>query len=53
MKYAYRNGTILTGEKDMEPLTGMTLLTDGDRIEAIVPDEGDVAGYETVDLQGK
>ena len=53
MKYAYRNGTILTGEKDMEPMTGMTLLTDGDRIEAIVPDEGDLAGYETVDLQGK
>ena len=53
MKYAYRNGIILTGERDMEPMTGMTLLTDGERIEAIVPDEGDVAGYETVDLQGR
>lgn len=53
MKYAYRNATILTGEKDMEPLQGMTLLTSGDRIEAIVPDTGDVPGYETVDLQGK
>lgn len=53
MKYAYRNATILTGEKDMEPLQGMTLLTSGDRIEGIVPDTGDVPGYETVDLQGK
>lgn len=53
MKYAYRNATILTGEKDMEPLQGMTLLTSGDRIEAIVPDTGDMPGYETVDLQGK
>ncbi len=53
MKYAYRNATILTGEKDMEPLQGMALLTSGDRIEAIVPDTGDVPGYETVDLQGK
>ncbi|MBQ0134288.1 MAG: amidohydrolase family protein [Clostridiales bacterium] len=53
MEYAYRNATILTGEKDMEPLQGMTLLTSGDRIEAIVPDTGDVPGYETVDLQGK
>ncbi len=53
MKYAYRNGIILTGEEDMEPLQGLRLLTDGDRIVAIEPDSGDVPGYETVDLQGK
>ncbi len=53
MKYAYRNGYILSGEADMEPLSGMALLTNGEKIEAIVPDQRDFPGYETVDLQGK
>lgn len=53
MKYAYRNGFLLTGEKDMAPIGGMALLTNGDRIESILPDTGDFVGYKTIDLQGK
>ena len=52
-KLAYINGVILTGEKDMEPITGMTLFTDGDRIEAIKPADTATEGYEVVDLDGR
>ena len=52
MKYAYTNGYILDGTKEMTPLAGHTVLTDGEKIEAIVPDGADLTGYEVVDLQG-
>jgi dihydroorotase-like cyclic amidohydrolase len=52
MKYAYRNGIILDGTKDMEPRTGIAVLTNGEIIEDIVPDYAVPAEYEIVDLQG-
>ena len=52
MKYAFVNGWILDGTKEMEPRGGLALLTDGDKIEAIVPDTGDLSGYQRVDLKG-
>ena len=52
MKYAYRNGIILDGTKDMEPRTGIAVLTNGEIIEDIVPDYAVPADYEIVDLQG-
>lgn len=51
MKYAYTNGYILTGEEDMTPIAGQTVLTDGELITAIVPDTADLAGYQVVDLK--
>ena len=55
MKYAYINGQILDGSENMTPQTGMMILTDGDKIEAIIPQkpETDLAGYEIVDLASK
>lgn len=55
MKYAYINGQILDGSENMIPQTGMMILTDGDKIEAIVPQEPEtnLAGYEIVDLASK
>ena len=53
MKYAYTNGFLLDGSADMTPLGGHTVLTDGEHIEAIVPDGADLTGYEVVDLRGQ
>ncbi|MBQ1467986.1 MAG: amidohydrolase family protein, partial [Solobacterium sp.] len=52
MKYAFRNGTILNGTKDMHPVTGMTVLVEDEHIKDIVPDSTPTEGYETVDLNG-
>ncbi len=37
MGYAYTNGTILDGTWAMEPLEGMALLQEGEKIVDIVP----------------
>ncbi len=52
MKYAFVNGTILDGTKDMQPITSKAVLTDGDRIVDIVSDVKSLQGYEIVDLKG-
>lgn len=52
MKYAYRNGIILDGTENMEPLTGTAVLTDGEIIENLVKDYEVPSEYEIVDLQG-
>lgn len=52
MKYAFVNGHILDGTRDMEVREGLALLTNDDRIEAITPDTGDFDGYQRVDLKG-
>ena len=41
-KYAFTNGVILTGEENMTPITGHTLLTSGDRIIDIQPADAPV-----------
>ena len=51
-KIAFINGIILTGEKDMEPLKGHTLFTEGDRIKEIKKDPVSTKGYEVIDLKG-
>lgn len=53
MKYAYKNGKILNGTKEMQVQTGLTILTEGENITAIVPEETRLSGYTEVDLQGK
>lgn len=52
MKYAFVNGHILDGTADMTAREGLALLTDGAKIEAIVPRDADLTGYEQVDLKG-
>ena len=37
MKYALINGILLDGTETMHPRSGLTVLVNGDRIEAIVP----------------
>ena len=53
MKHAYVNAVILDGTENMEPKTGLAVLTDGERITDIVPNDTDFSGYEIVDLKGK
>lgn len=53
MKYAFVNGVILDGTRDMEPLSGKTVLIDGEKITAIVDAGTDCSGYEKIDLGGK
>ena len=50
MKYAYINGKILDGTKDMQVKEGFVILTDNDKIEDIVKAGTDLNGYEKVDL---
>ena len=53
MKYALTNGVILDGAKDMQPQTGKTVLIDGEKIAAIVPDSAGISGYTPINLKGK
>lgn len=53
MNYAFINGKILDGTKDMEVQEGLCILTNGKKIVDIVPTGSDLDGYEKVDLGGK
>ena len=53
MNYAFINGKILDGTKDMEIREGLCILTKGKKIMDIVPAGSDLNGYEKVDLGGK
>lgn len=53
MKYAYKNGKILDGTKEMQVQTSLILLTDRKKITGLVPDGSDLSGYTEVDLAGK
>ncbi len=52
MNYAFTNGKILDGTKDMKPQEGRCILTQGEKIVDIVPDGTDLSGYEIIDLKG-
>lgn len=53
MKYAYCNGILLDGTKDMEPKTGLIVLSEDDQIVGVVDQGTAITGYEMVDLKGK
>ena len=53
MKDAYVNGIILDGSETMVPKQNMVILTDGEKIEKIVPKGTDLQGYEKIDLGGQ
>ena len=52
MKRAYTNGILLDGTEQMEPVQGKVLLTENDKITAIVEDCTSLDGYEVIDLHG-
>ena len=52
MKYALINGILLDGTETMQPRPGLTVLVNGDRIEAIVPAGTEGSDYERIDLAG-
>lgn len=53
MKYAIKNGYILSGHQEMVPVSGKVILVDGEKITAIVEEGSDISGYEIIDLNGK
>lgn len=53
MKYAIKNAIVLDGTKDMVPQDDVIVLTNDDKIEAIVPSSYDTRQYTDLDLQGQ
>lgn len=53
MKYAFINGKILDGTKDMQVKENLSILIDGERIVDIVPPEQVPSEYKKIDLRGK
>ena len=52
MKYAYINGKILDGDKDMQVKEGMVILTDGEKITGIEKEVPSAADIKVIDLGG-
>ena len=52
MKRAYTNGILLDGTEQMQPVAHKILLTEDDKIIAIVDEGVDLDGYEVIDLHG-
>lgn len=52
MKRAYTNGILLDGTEQMQPAEHKILLTEDDKIIAIVDEGVDLDGYEVIDLHG-
>lgn len=53
MKYAFINGIILDGTKDMEPLKNHIILVEDKKISDIVDKNYQIDGYEIIDLKGQ
>ena len=52
MNYAFTNGIILNGTRDMKPQTNLCILVQDGKIKDIVPDTTDLHDYKIVDLHG-
>lgn len=52
MKYAFTNGIILDGTRDMKPQTNLCILVQDGKITGIVPDTTDLHDYRIIDLHG-
>lgn len=53
MKYAFINGKILDGDKDMQVKEGMAVLTDGEKITGIVKEIPKTPDVKIIDLGGR
>lgn len=52
MKYVFKNGVILDGTREMQPVTGMMIRIENGRIKEILPNEDTVSDCEVIDLKG-
>ena len=52
MKYALINGLIIDGTRNSLPVSGKTVLVEGERILDIVDDSSNYKGFKVVDLKG-
>ena len=52
MNYAFTNGRLLDGSREMQVQTGLCILVKDGIIADIVPDTADMTGYQRIDLQG-
>lgn len=52
MKYAFTNGIILDGTRDMKPQTNLCILVQDGKITGIVPDTTDLHDYRIINLHG-
>ena len=52
MNYAFTNGKILDGSRDMQVQTGLCILVKNGKIHDIVSDTTDLSGYTKIDLKG-
>lgn len=52
MKYVLKNGIILDGTREMQPVTGMMIRIENGRIKEILPNEDTVSDCEVIDLKG-
>lgn len=52
MKYVLKNGVILDGTREMQPVTGMMIRIENGRIKDILPNEDTVSDCEVIDLKG-
>lgn len=50
--YAFCNGVILDGNREMKEVRNHVLLTKGNRIEKIIPADEEFSGYHRVDCKG-
>ncbi len=53
MKYAYINGKILSGDKDMQVKQGLVIVTEGEKITDIVKEVPKSPNMKVVDLDGR
>lgn len=53
MKYAYINGKILSGDKDMQVKQGLVIVNDGEKITDIVTEVPKSQDMRVVDLEGR
>lgn len=53
MKYAYINGKILNGDKDMQVKQGLVIVTEGEKITDIVKEVPKSPDMKVVDLEGR
>ena len=53
MKYAYINGKILSGDKDMQVKQGLVIVTEGEKITDIVKEVPKSPDMKVVDLEGR
>ena len=53
MKTVYIHGILLDGSENMEPQTGIAVITEGEKIIAIEPQQSAYEGAQVVDLKGQ